>query len=298
MSGKFDKNVAYNLNVDGSVSLESPVVSGFDTSGNALSYYLGGNAIPTYCLIDFSAVTGDNATAIKAIFDRDNDLITDGDNKAYPDYDLENDYLWSVETLLRQPEFIRSLQDDWHVFLKQRTTDEALEQLVVYSETTDYATRAKILKATKDTTTDARDHKAYINCGELAETSLKTGSAMLDDAGAPSVEDEVVATVHDIVSDREYNNDASVNPRPILKKDVNDKFYLDFTVADTDLTATTEIDGTYNYAKDRKGLWHVITLADTDKLQRADFDFSDADIDYMVYAFISSDTDILTELNS
>src|SRR6056297_1890752 len=149
-----------------------------------------------------------------------------------------------------------------------------------------FADRIKILKATKDTTTDARGHKAYINCGELASTGLKTGSAMLDDAGAPSVEDEVVATVHDISTDREYNNDASVNPRPILKKDVNDKFYLDYTVADTELTATTEIDGTYNYVKGENG-WISITLSDTNEIQRADL----ADIDYKLYGFISSDVD-------
>jgi hypothetical protein len=96
-------------------------------------HFAGGNAIPTYCLIDFSGITGDNATAIKAIFNRSNDAtITDGDNQAYAGYDLENPYRWSVETLLRQPEFIRSLQDNWHIFMKIRDDDRALERLVTY----------------------------------------------------------------------------------------------------------------------------------------------------------------------
>ena len=75
-----------------------------DYSGSAT--YEGGNAIPHYCLLEWENITGDNATAIKAIFDRTGTSgVWDTDNQQYGDYDAVNTYRITVEMLLRLPEF-------------------------------------------------------------------------------------------------------------------------------------------------------------------------------------------------
>ena len=101
-----------------------------DYSGSTT--YEGGNGIPHYCLIDLENITGELSAEIKAIFDRTGaSFAFDTDNTAF-EYYVAYPYGVTIETLLRLPEFLNSIQDDSHLFIKVRDTDGALEQLLVY----------------------------------------------------------------------------------------------------------------------------------------------------------------------
>ena len=81
--------------------------------------------------MDFDVIIGDNATSIKAILDRTSGDITNLANQEYSYY-TDFSHGWQVDTLLRLPEFIKSLQPNWHEFMKVRGSDSALQQLLIY----------------------------------------------------------------------------------------------------------------------------------------------------------------------
>ena len=145
----------------------------------------------------------------------------------------------------------------------------------------------------KDTTTDARDHEAYISGGTL-NNGLKTGSAMLNDAGTEAMIDDAVEKAHDIPNQLTAENDASATgvPAPVMKQNVNGLYYMDLSVDDTTWYFKDSAGDPYTitsafvYAKGENG-FTPITLADNTKLQKSDL----AVIDYKLYAIIASDTD-------
>jgi len=129
----FNPREGYNLSSgDNLVIPQSRQTPLLDVEGANLDDFKGGNAMPPYAVYNAKNLTGDFASVIKAIMLRNDDAtITDRDNQKYG-YDADNEYYWNVSTLLRLPEFIKSLQPDWYLFLKKRVSDGALEQIVVY----------------------------------------------------------------------------------------------------------------------------------------------------------------------
>ena len=263
-----------------------------DINGVELVEFLGGNAMPPYAIYNANSITGTNASAIKSIMDRNSGTITDSDNQKFGFHGTNSPekYYWNISTLLRLPEFLKSLQTNWHLFMKVREDDKAIEQLVIYSATPsaiDEAQRLKILKATKDTTTKVQDYEAYISCGELSTTGLKTGSAMIKNGGAEATIDAGVERVHSVSSQHEFIQ-TDTNIQPTLQKDSRDNFYLLFGVDDELLVYFDDVSASlpasnHFYAKNESLNWVKIPLANRNKIQYSDL----AGVSYKVYGFIS-----------
>ena len=154
--------------------------------------------------------------------------------------------------------------------------------------------REKILKAMRDDVSDGRNHEAYISCGTYSTTSLKTGSAMLNNA-LSACGLEKIRVAHSVSSDHEFTQ-TDTNKQPLNQKDANDKFYWDWSVEGTKVTSEiggveADLTATYKYIQKSDGSWSPITLADDAEITHDDFTNSSL-TDYEMYGFISTNTEM------
>jgi len=160
---------------------------------------------------------------------------------------------------MKGTEFLKSLQPDWHIFMKIRDEDKSPLQIVAYKlPEIDYVQRVKVLKATKDTETDAFDYEIYCNIDT---------SAILNDTGVSAEIDDNVSVVHSI--NEEYIMKESTN-YPVLKSDSEGKYLL---FASGDEMSFYEADGVtaYNLSSESVEInGKETTLKNTSKVTYAD----------------------------
>jgi hypothetical protein len=212
---------AYNNAPAGSNNLvipESRINKGKDIEGYDIVTYNGAGAIPPYCVVIFPELTND-------IFDRTDSLYWNIDLLSL--YGVVDEYQergFTAETLMRGTEFLKSLQPNWNIFLKKRASDGAIERILGYKlPEIDYAQRVKVLKAVKDTETDASDNEIYCEMDS---------SAILNDVGNPAEISENVEKVFSI--NRHYYMIKTAGAFPTLGNDANGN-YLQFAV-DTEMS--------------------------------------------------------------
>ena len=124
----YNTEEGYNVAPDGNNNLvipQSHTDPTKDVLGAELVDFLGGNAIAPYCKVDFEQVGID-------IFDRTKTLYNEIDTTTYEGFDPAHVYRWNATELMRGVEWIKSLQPDWHIFMKLRDEDKTLEQFTVY----------------------------------------------------------------------------------------------------------------------------------------------------------------------
>ena len=130
----YNPEEGYNIATSGNnlVIPQSKINPLLDVEDDTLVDFLGGNAMPPYAVLNTENLTGDHATVIQAIMDRDGAII-DPDNQAFGYHGDPLNQYWNISTLLRGSEFLSSLNKiGWQVFTKTRSTDKALEGLTIY----------------------------------------------------------------------------------------------------------------------------------------------------------------------